>query len=87
MSLDDDDQKWKEFVTKNSMTWPQYCDGGFNGPIARLFAVEAIPHTFTIDSDGVLQDERIGDSSIEGKLKKLVRRAREQQASEQLAAP
>jgi len=45
-----------------------------------MFGVEAIPHTFTIDADGVLQDEHIGDASIEGKLKKLITRAREVQA-------
>jgi len=62
------------------MTWLQYRDGGFTGPIARMFGVEAIPHTFTIDTDGVLQDEHIGDAQIEGKLKKLVSRAREVRA-------
>jgi hypothetical protein len=45
--------------------------------------VHAIPHTFTIDSDGVLQDEQIGDESIEGKLKKLIKRAEEMQATSQ----
>jgi hypothetical protein len=82
VSLDDDEQKWKDFVAKNEMTWPQYRDGGFKGPIASLFAVRAIPQTFTIDGDGVLQDQHIGDASIEGKLKKLVGRAREPQAAE-----
>src|SRR5258708_7415513 len=79
ISLDTDEQKWKDFVTKNEMTWLQYRDGGFTGQIAKMFGVEAIPHTFTIDADGVLQDEHIGDASIEGKLKKLVTRAREMQ--------
>jgi len=82
VSLDTDAQKWKDFIAKNQMTWPQYFDGGFPGPVARIFAVNAIPHTFTIDSDGVLQDERIGDASIEGKLKKLISRAKEAQAVE-----
>jgi peroxiredoxin len=85
VSLDDDEQRWKDFVDKNEMTWPQYRDGGFKGPIARTFAVEAIPHTFTIDSDGVLQDEHIGDASIEGKLKKLIKRAHKLQADEKPA--
>ena len=57
------------------MTWLQYRDDGFTGQIAKGFGVQAIPHTFTIDADGVLQDEHIGDASIEGKLKKLVARA------------
>jgi thiol-disulfide isomerase/thioredoxin len=77
VSLDDDEQKWKEFVEKNEMTWLQYRDGGFKGPVSATFAVEAIPQTFTIDTDGILQDQHIGDASIEGKLKKLIKRAHE----------
>jgi peroxiredoxin/outer membrane protein assembly factor BamD (BamD/ComL family) len=77
VSVDHDIQKWQDFIAKNDMTWPQYFDNGFEGPIAKMFDVHAIPHTFTIDADGVLQDEHIGDASIEGKLKKLVARARE----------
>jgi thiol-disulfide isomerase/thioredoxin len=80
VSLDTDEQKWKDFITKNGMTWVQYRDGGFTGPVANLFGVKAIPQTFTIDADGVLQDQHIGDASIEGKLKKLVARAQELQA-------
>ena len=75
VSLDSDENKWKDFVAKNGMTWSQCRDGGFTGPVAQLFGVKAIPQTFTIDPDGVLQDEHIGDASIEGKLKKLVARA------------
>jgi len=79
VSLDSDEQKWKDFIAKNEMTWLNYRDGGFAGPIAKMFGVNAIPHTFTIDADGVLQDEHIGDASIEGKLKKLLKRAQELQ--------
>lgn len=81
VSLDNDEQAWKTFVTKNEMTWLQYRDGGFKGPLASLFGVEAIPHTFTIDADGVLQDEHIGDASLQGKIKKLIARAQELQAA------
>ena len=70
VSLDSSEGKWKQFIAENGMTWAQYRDGGFTGPISTLFGVEAIPHTFTIDAEGVLQDEHIGDASIEGKLKK-----------------
>jgi thiol-disulfide isomerase/thioredoxin len=82
VSLDQDEQKWKEFIDQNGMNWLHYRDGSFNGPLSKMFGVEAIPHTFTIDADGVLQDEHIGDASIEGKLKKLVARARELQSPE-----
>ncbi|HEY0786284.1 MAG TPA: hypothetical protein VGD62_10465 [Acidobacteriaceae bacterium] len=77
MSLDsdEDDHKWKDFVAKNGMSWLQYRDGRFKGPMAQNFGVEAIPQTFTIDCDGVLQDQHIGDANIEGKLKKLLAQA------------
>jgi len=85
VSLDSDEQEWKDFIVKNEMTWPQYRDASFGGPIAKMFGVNAIPHTFTIDADGVLQDEHIGDASIEGKLKKLLVRGRELQSTDSLA--
>lgn len=81
VSLDKDDKAWRAFIAKNEMTWPQYRDGYFEGPIAKKFGVNAIPHTFTIDADGVLQEEHIGDASIEGKLNKLLVRARELQST------
>jgi thiol-disulfide isomerase/thioredoxin len=77
VSLDDDEAKWRDFVAKNNMTWLQYRDVRGDRSLSHLFSVNAIPHTFTIDADGVLQDEHVGDASIEGKLKKLCARARE----------
>jgi thiol-disulfide isomerase/thioredoxin len=77
VSLDSEEKKWKEFVAKNGMTWMNCRDGKFDGPMAKLFNVHAIPQTFTIDAYGVLQDEHIGDAAIEGKLKKQIARARE----------
>jgi thiol-disulfide isomerase/thioredoxin len=75
VSLDNDEAKWKDFVAKNSMTWLQYRDGRFKGPIATEFNVTAIPATFSIDADGVLEDQHVGDADIEGKLKKMIARA------------
>lgn len=77
ISLDTDADKWKTFVNENQMTWLQYRDGGFGGDLARLFGVKAIPATFSIDADGVLEDQHVGDAEIEGKLKKMVARANE----------
>jgi thiol-disulfide isomerase/thioredoxin len=77
ISLDKDEAKWKDFVAKNGMTWLQYRDGGFEGGVAKQFAVTGIPATFTIDADGVLEDQHVGDADIEGKLKKLIARTAE----------
>jgi thiol-disulfide isomerase/thioredoxin len=85
ISMDKDGSKWKEFIAHNDMTWMQYRDGYFEGPIAKMFAVNAIPATFTIDADGVLQDQHVGDANIEGKIKKLIARAQEGQSRKTVA--
>jgi thiol-disulfide isomerase/thioredoxin len=82
VNLDIDEAKWKQFVAKNKMTWPQYYDGGFTGHVATMFDVKAIPQTFTIDSSGVLQDHHIGDADMDSTLKKLVTRAQELQSEQ-----
>jgi thiol-disulfide isomerase/thioredoxin len=87
VSLDNDVAKWKEFVAKNGMTWLQYRDGGFDGPMAKQFGVTAIPATFTIDADGALEDQHVGDADIEGKIKKLVAHATELAAHKPAVSP
>ena len=77
ISLDNDEDKWKSFVEKNGMTWLQVRDGGYNGSVSKKFGVTAIPATFSIDADGVLLDQHVGDADIEGKLKKMVAHAAE----------
>jgi thiol-disulfide isomerase/thioredoxin len=75
VSWDSDEAKWKEFINKNEMTWVQYRDA--DHALSKSFGVDAIPHYFTIDSDGVLTAEMLGeDSNVEGKLKKLVAKAK-----------
>ena len=81
VSMDDDAARWKDFVAHNEMTWLQYRDGRFTGPMAKMFGVNAIPSTFSIDADGVLEDQHVGDASIDGKLKKMLARAVELEKS------
>jgi len=81
ISMDSDDAAWKDFVAKNGMTWMQYRDGRFTGKLARQFSVTAIPATFTIDADGVLEDQHVGDANLEGKIKKLIAQAANSKAT------
>ena len=71
ISWDKDADKWKQFVAKNEMTWTQVRDDDHS--ITDRFGISAIPHYFTIDTDGVLQTEQLGEGhEIDGKLKKMV---------------
>ena len=75
VSWDSDEAKWKDFIAKNGMTWVQYRDADHG--LANEFGINSIPHYFTIDSDGVLTAEMLGeDSDVEGKLKKLIAKAK-----------
>jgi thiol-disulfide isomerase/thioredoxin len=75
VSWDSDETKWKDFINKNEMTWVQYRDADHH--LSNLFGISAIPHYFTIDSDGVLTAEMLGSGSdVEGKLKKLLARTK-----------
>jgi len=87
VSLDADDAAWRAFVEKNKMNWMQFRDGGFSGYLAKRFSVTAIPATFSIDADGVLEDQHVGDAAIEGKLKKMVAQAQEQAAAQAKRPP
>jgi hypothetical protein len=65
----------------NEKAQKTYKEGGIQGLHRDDVRRNRNPHTFTIDADGVLQEEHIGDASIEGKLKKLIAQARELQAT------
>jgi thiol-disulfide isomerase/thioredoxin len=80
VSWDSDAAKWKDFIAKNEMTWVQYRDA--DHALSTAYGVNAIPHYFTIDSDGVLTSEMLGEGSdVEGKLKKLVAKAKAAQSA------
>ena len=75
ISWDDDEAKWKDFLARHNMTWMQYRDA--DHALSNMFGINAIPHYFTIDADGVLTAEILGGGSdVEGKLRKLVARAK-----------
>lgn len=76
VSLDTDQAKWQAFIEQHGMTWPQYLDKG--GVMSNAFAVHAIPHYFTIDTQGVLRSENMGaGADIDGRLKKMVAQAKQ----------
>ncbi len=81
ISWDSDEAAWKQFVAANGMTWNQYRDADHS--LSNLFGINAIPHYFTIDANGVLAAEALGSgSNIDGRIRKLVQQARESAPTE-----
>jgi peroxiredoxin len=58
ISADTDQAKWRDFVAKNKMTWPQYYDG--RRTVQAAFGVNAYPTYFVIDQEGIVRAQAIG---------------------------
>jgi len=56
ISLDGDEQKLRDFIEKENMTWPQFFDGQvWDNELAKLYGVRSIPSAFLLDRDGVIR--------------------------------
>lgn len=54
VSLDEDRKHYEAFVYNNRLPGPQIFDGGWHGPVARLYGVAGagIPYSILVDRDG-----------------------------------
>lgn len=63
-----------ELLRRQEIDWPQIHDGrGFGGPIARRFAVEAVPRTLLIDRSGRVVAVDPGGEVLRAALPALLR--------------
>jgi thiol-disulfide isomerase/thioredoxin len=72
-SADNDQQAWRDFVSKHGMEWPQYWDR--DGRIRAEFGVHAFPTYLVIDQDGFIRDRIVGLNphlSVVGRLKEAL---------------
>lgn len=60
VSSDSDEEKWREFIAKNKMNWPQYLDR--DSKIQRTFRVDVFPTYVLIDQEGVVRYRSTGGS-------------------------
>ena len=53
-----DEQKWKDYIDKAKMEWPQYLD--LNRQIHRVFQVAVFPTYIVVDTEGIVRIRRQG---------------------------
>jgi peroxiredoxin/Tfp pilus assembly protein PilF len=68
LSADDDAQKWKDFIEKKQMDWPQVLDSEHE--MRTLFGVHAFPTYVIIDGDG-FEQEIVGENPQESVVYRL----------------
>jgi tetratricopeptide (TPR) repeat protein len=78
ISSDTDEVKWRGFIAKNQMVWPQYLDR--DRRISRAFGVRVFPSYILIDHEGILRFRGSGASfersaDLENSLQKLLKLA------------
>ena len=60
VSSDSDMAKWKDFIEKNQMVWPQYLDRDHH--VQRAFDVRAFPTYILIDHEGIVRFRNVSTS-------------------------
>jgi peroxiredoxin len=61
ISSDREVEKWREFIAKNQMVWPQYRDRDFK--VQRAFEVRSFPTYIVIDHEGIVRFRTSGFGS------------------------
>jgi peroxiredoxin len=73
VSFDMDKQKWKQAIAKDQLHWIQAVDpGGFEGEMARFYAIDAIPANFLLDKEGKIIGGGLTPEEIEAMIEKLL---------------
>jgi len=78
VSSDGDEEKWKTFVVKEKMVWPQYLDRDHK--VQRSFAISAFPTYILLDAEGVIKYRAVGmslekEASLEEAIHKQIKLA------------
>lgn len=73
VSLDAKENKWKEAVKADGLTWEHHtCDlRGWRNAAAVLYSISSVPTNYLIDADGIIVAKNLRGPALEKKLKKL----------------
>lgn len=73
ISLDDSEDKLKDFLGKHEMPWPQFFDGkGWQNEIGQLYGVQSIPKTYLLDRAGKIRKVGVRGPALAREIEKLL---------------
>lgn len=74
VSLDKEQDKWVKAIADDKLTWLQVSNLKFwEDPIAREYAVEAIPATFILDANGTIVAKDLKGAALDAKIAELLK--------------
>jgi peroxiredoxin len=69
ISLDDDQLRLSAFTTRNTIPWPQFCDGStWNNKLALKYGVDALPANYLLDREGKIIGKNLRGAELEEKV-------------------
>ena len=73
VSFDRDKDSWTKAITLDNLTWTQVSDLQYwNSPVAKLYAVQAIPYSILIDKEGKIVAKGLHGDSLTEKVSALL---------------
>lgn len=73
VSLDEQEEKWKQAIQTDNMTWKNVSDlKGWNSAIAKLYFVKAIPHTLLLDEDNRIIAKNLRGHELQKKIAEIL---------------
>ena len=74
ISLDQSQDKLVDYLEKEGITWPQFFDeSGRKNQVAQMYGINAIPHMYLIDGEGVIRKSDLRGPALEPAVAELVR--------------
>lgn len=73
VSLDDNQTAWETATEKHQIMWPQFSNlKGWDDPTVQAYAVQGIPHTILLDTDGIIVEKDLRGEALFDKLNELL---------------
>jgi thiol-disulfide isomerase/thioredoxin len=72
VSLDDNEDKWKDAIKKDGLPWNHVSDlKGWGSEAVKLYGIDAIPFTVLLDKEGKILDKGLRGPKLESRLEGL----------------
>ena len=73
VSLDQDQERLKNFLKQKNVTWQQYFDGkGWENKLAQKYGIQSIPATFLLDGEGKIIGRDLRGEALEQAVAKAL---------------
>ena len=72
VSFDDDEEKWKQAIVDDELTWTHVSDlKGWGNAAGKIYGIMSIPSNVLLDPDGVIIARNLREEALGEKLEEI----------------